>query len=70
MSEQNESTLQMPVMPALWDKPDVCVSHKQLSGSLAHWAVAQSPYTVPENLGAAIEQFMAAWPPIRGKTYS
>jgi hypothetical protein len=56
-----ERTLSLPRMPALWDKADVCVSHKSLAGSLAHWAVSQSPYTVPENLGAAVEQFMEHW---------
>jgi hypothetical protein len=48
-------------MPALWDKDVIYVSHKALAGALANWAVRQSPYIVPENLGAAIEQFMAHW---------
>lgn len=48
-------------MPALWDKADMIVSHKTLAGALAHWAVVQSPYTAPENLTAAIEQFMRNW---------
>lgn len=53
--------ISIPAMPALWDKPDICVNHKAVAGALANWAVRQSPYTVPENLGAAIEQFMGEW---------
>lgn len=43
------------------------VTLKYLSGALAMWAVRQSPYTVPDNLGAAIEKFCAAWshPPMQ-----
>lgn len=61
-----EAKLTLPRMPELWDKEDICVSHKSLAGALAHWAVTQSPYTVPENLGAAVEQFMEHW---GGKDY-
>lgn len=56
-----EAKLMLPQMPALWDKENIYVSHKSLAGALAHWAVQQSPYTVPENLGPAVVQFMERW---------
>lgn len=59
--EVQKGELTLPSMPALWDKGDVCVSHKSLAGALAHWAVFQSPYVVPENLGDAVAQFMGYW---------
>jgi hypothetical protein len=37
------------------------VSLKYLTGALAMWAVRQSPYTAPDNLGVAMEKFAAAW---------
>lgn len=57
----SQEELRLPRMPALWDKKDICVSHKNLAGALAHWAVRQSPYTAPNDLGIAIEQFMEHW---------
>jgi hypothetical protein len=55
-------TMEIPRMPDLWSKPDVIVTHKALAGALAQWAVRQSPYTVPDNLGAAVIEFMQQWP--------
>lgn len=55
------TVLTLPRMPALWHKDEICVSHKSLAGALAHWAVSQSPYVVPENLGEAVTQFMEQW---------
>jgi hypothetical protein len=49
-------------MPELWSMDALIVSHKSISGALAHWAVRQSPYTAPDNLGTAVEQFMEKWP--------
>lgn len=57
----DEQKLTLPAMPALWSKSDIYISRRNLAGALAHWAVIQSPYTVPENLGAAVEQFVEKW---------
>lgn len=53
--------MSIPRMPHLWDKTEVLVNHKTLAGSLACWAIRQSPYIVPENLGPAIAEFMEQW---------
>lgn len=63
---QTLQTLTLPRMPALWSKDDICVAHKSIAGALAHWAVSQSPYTVPDSLGQAVVQFMEHW---GGKDY-
>lgn len=40
-------------------------SHSQITGSLAMWAVRQSPYDVPDKLAEAIEGFSKALPLVR-----
>lgn len=37
------------------------VTVNYLAGALAMWAVRQSPYPAPDNLGPAIEKFCEAW---------
>jgi hypothetical protein len=54
--------LTIPIMPQLWTMDEMCVSYDDVLGSLAKWAVRQSPYLVPDQLREAIEQFEKVWP--------
>lgn len=54
--------MEIPRMPALWDKNDVLVTCKGVAGALAHWATQQSPYAAPANLTDAVIEFMGHWP--------
>lgn len=38
------------------------ISTNDVAGQLACWAVRQSPYPAPENLGLVIERFCELWP--------
>jgi hypothetical protein len=55
------NTLTIPAMPEIWTTDGLRVSRYDLLGSLANWAVRQSPHTVPDNLAGAIVQFNEAW---------
>ena len=54
--------LEIPKMPQLWTAENIIVSVHDVLGALACWGVRQSPYTAPENLKEAVEQFAANWP--------
>lgn len=42
--------------------PSALVSADQVAGALAMWAIRQSPYPCPGNLGFVVERFTALWP--------
>ena len=56
------SMMTIPAMPGLWTIDSLVVGHNGIRGALAHWAVFQSPYVVPDGLAKAIEEFAAGWP--------
>lgn len=47
----------------------VYASERQLLGSLAKWATAQSPYHRPDNLEVVLDKFHAIIAPLIGKQY-
>ena len=56
-----EHVIEMPRMPAIWDDSTFTTSKDAVLHALACWAVRQSPYMVPDNLGEALLEFDAAF---------
>lgn len=51
-------TMQIPKMPEMWCSANSFIATvKDVCGALVKWAVRQSPYLVPDNLGEAAKQF-------------
>lgn len=75
-----EHTVVMPRMPHIWDDTPFTTSRSAVRGALACWAVKQSPYDVPDNLGHALLEFESAFlsddyfetscEDLRGRVYS
>ena len=53
--------LTIPTMPELWNMDEISVSLNYVLGSLAKWAVRQSPYISPAPLSNGLLEFQTAW---------
>lgn len=53
--------LKLPPKPELWNMETLLVSHADVKGALAKWAVRLSPYEYPSCLRVAIHEFMRYW---------
>lgn len=56
-----DRTVVMPRMPDIWGDTPFTTSRDAVRGALACWAVRQSPYDVPDNLGEALLEFERAF---------
>lgn len=54
-------TVLMPRMPDIWDDTKFITSRNNVRGTLACWAIRQSPYDVPDNLVEALVEFEKAF---------
>lgn len=54
-------TVTMPGMPHIWDSTGMAITRRGVLGALASYAVQQSPYTAPDDLTKAINEFSVAW---------